>query len=48
MSNQSLRERFGIKEMNHAVVSRVISDARKAKLIKGISENAKKYIPFWA
>lgn len=48
MSNQSLRERFGIKEMNHAVVSRVISDARKAKLIKGISENAKKYIPFGA
>lgn len=48
MSNQSLRERLGVENMNHAVISRIISDARKEKLIKGISDNAKKYIPFWA
>lgn len=48
MTNQSLRERFNVKDMNHAVISRVISDTRKEGLIKGTAENAKKYIPFWA
>lgn len=46
MTNQSLRERFNVKDMNHAVISRVISDTRKEGLIKGTAENAKKYIPF--
>ena len=48
MTNQSLRERFNVKDMNHAVISRVISDTRKEGLIKGTAENGKKYIPFWA
>lgn len=48
MTNQSLRERFGVPNINHAVISRVISDTKNMKLIKSVSENAKKYIPFWA
>lgn len=38
MTNQSLRERFNVKDMNHAVISRVISDTRKEGLIKGTAE----------
>lgn len=48
MTNQSLRERINLGNKNHAIISRVIADARNAKLIKPTSENSKKYIPFWA
>ncbi len=48
MTNQSLRERINLGNKNYALISRVIADARNAKLIKPTAENSKKYIPFWA
>jgi len=53
MTNQSLRERFGIEERNSAMVSRVIKDALQEGLIKdldpeGTSKKYKKYVPYWA
>ncbi len=53
MTNQSLRERFGIEEKNYATASRIISDTIKHKLVKyqeplNKSRKYAKYIPFWA
>lgn len=53
MTNSTLRERFGIDEKNASQVSRVISDAADADLIKRAnpeSESRKhaSYVPFWA
>ena len=52
MTNQSLRERFGIEEQNYSMVSRIISDAINEKLVKDYdSENKSrkyaKYVPYW-
>jgi hypothetical protein len=53
MTNQSLRERFGIDAKNYPIVSRIISDTLDDKLIKdydpvSTSRKYAKYIPFWA
>ncbi len=52
LTNSSLRERFGIAEKNRATVSRLIREARKARLItpfeKDASPQSMKYIPWWA
>jgi ATP-dependent DNA helicase RecG len=53
MTNQSLRDRFGIDEKNYSVVSRIIKEAIDEKLIKdhdGQNRSRKyaKYVPFWA
>ncbi len=52
MSNQSLRDRFGISEKNYSIASRIISETIQAGLIKDYdSENKSKkyakYVPFW-
>lgn len=52
MTNTSLRERFGIKEKNAAVASRIIAETVKAGLVKLIDPTNKsrkhaKYVPFW-
>lgn len=51
MGNSSLRERFGIKEGNYPMVSKVIKDALAAELIKPSDptnkSTKKKYIPWW-
>ena len=53
MTNQTLRERFGIEEKNYSIVSRIIADAIDAKLIKPEDPISKarrysRYVPFWA
>lgn len=53
MTNLSLRERFGIDKGNYPIVSRIIADTQKAKLIKDYdpsnrSRKYAKYLPFWA
>jgi len=53
MTNQSLRERFGIQEQNYPVASRIIGDTIKANFIRDYDPESKsrkyaKYIPFWA
>lgn len=53
MSNQSLRERFGVPEAKVATVSLVISATKEAKLIKPdesetSSTRYARYLPFWA
>jgi predicted HTH transcriptional regulator len=53
MTNLSLRERFGIEKGNYPIVSRIIADTQKAKLIKDYdpanrSRKYAKYLPFWA
>jgi ATP-dependent DNA helicase RecG len=53
MSNQSLRERFGLPESKAATVSLVISAAKDAGLIKAdesetTSTRYARYLPFWA
>lgn len=53
MTNQSLRNRFGIEEQNSAVASRIIRETLEARLIKEddpekLSRKFKKYIPLWA
>lgn len=53
MSNQTIRERFGIDEHNSAVASRIIKDAIEAHVIKendpdNQSKKYKKYVPYWA
>lgn len=53
MTNQSLRERFGIAEQNYPMASRIISDTIEAKFIKDYDPESKskkyaKYLPFWA
>ncbi len=52
MTNQSLRERFGIEEQNYPMASRIISDTMDAKLIKDYDPENKsrkyaKYVPYW-
>lgn len=51
-TNQSLRERFGVKSSNAAQISRLIKDAIEAQLIKPVDPETAprymKYIPFWA
>lgn len=53
MTNQSLRERFGIEEKNYSMASRIISETIKAGLVKDYdpesnSKKHAKYVPFWA
>ncbi len=52
MTNQSLRERFGIEEQNYSMASRIISETIQAGLIKDYDTESKskkyaKYVPFW-
>jgi ATP-dependent DNA helicase RecG len=51
MTNETLRKRLGIADSNYTIVSRIISDAQEAKLIKPVGEprgrNAS-YVPYWA
>lgn len=52
MTNTSLRERFGVAPENYSMVSRVISDAVDAGVIKPYDPDNKsrkhaKYVPFW-
>ncbi len=53
MTNQTLRERFGILEKNYSIASRIIAETIKANLIKDYdpessSKKHAKYVPFWA
>ncbi|MEA3446752.1 MAG: ATP-binding protein [Bacteroidota bacterium] len=53
MTNQSLRERFKIKEKNAAIASRIIRDTLESEMIKLDDPESKsrkfmKYIPFWS
>jgi predicted HTH transcriptional regulator len=53
MTNQSLRERFGLPDSKAAIVSQVIAAATEAGLIKadesvGGSRKFARYLPFWA
>ena len=53
MSNQSLRERFGLPESKAATVSLVIGATKEEKLIKAdetetSSTRYARYLPFWA
>jgi ATP-dependent DNA helicase RecG len=53
MTNQSLRERFGIEPHNYSIASRIIRDALEEKVIKeddpeNKSRKYASYIPFWA
>jgi predicted HTH transcriptional regulator len=52
MSNQSLRDRFGLTQAQYPQVSLVISDAKDAGLIKPQDESqanrVARYLPFWA
>lgn len=53
MTNQSLRERFGLPDSKAAIVSQVIAAATEAGLIKadesvGGSRKYARYLPFWA
>lgn len=53
MTNQSLRERFGLGETKQATVSQIISATIEAGLIKlddtaGESRRYARYLPFWA
>jgi predicted HTH transcriptional regulator len=52
MTNQSLRERFGIDGHNSSFVSRIIADTIKEKLIKDYDSDNKsrkyaRYVPWW-
>jgi ATP-dependent DNA helicase RecG len=52
MTNESLRERFGIEPQNYATASRIISDAIESGLVKDYDPDNKsrkyaKYVPFW-
>ncbi len=53
MTNQSLRERFGLPEGKAAVTSQIIAATIEAELIKpdrtvGGSRKYARYLPFWA
>lgn len=53
MTNQSLRERFGVEQRNYPMISRIIKDAIDSNLIKEADPENKnrryvKYIPYWA
>ncbi|MFN6946657.1 MAG: ATP-binding protein [Cytophagaceae bacterium] len=52
MTNQTLRDRFGIEEKNYSMASRIISESIKAGMIKDYdpessSKKHAKYVPFW-
>jgi predicted HTH transcriptional regulator len=47
MTNESLRERFGIEKQNYSIASRIIAEAIKAEKIKE-SEKPREYMPIWA
>src|SRR3546814_5445865 len=51
MTNQSLRDRFGIEERNYSTASRIISEAKSTGLIRDYdpdnrSKTYAKYLPF--
>jgi predicted HTH transcriptional regulator len=46
MTNQSLRERFGIEKRNYSIVSRIIRETLKEGLIKEY-EGSRMYVPYW-
>lgn len=53
MTNQSLRDRFGIESHNYSIASRIIKDALAEKVIKEDNPDNKSrkyacYVPFWA
>lgn len=53
MTNQSLRQRFGVEERNYSTISRIIADAKDAGFIKDYdpqnkSKTYSKYQPIWA
>ncbi len=52
LTNGSLRERFGIRSNNKAMVSRYIREAVDAGMIQPFDEHAppkmRRYVPFWA
>lgn len=53
MTNQTLRERFGIDQKNYSMASRLIKDTVEAGLIKVENPDVQKradisYVPFWA
>jgi len=53
MTNQTLRERFKIKEENYSIASRIMRDTLEASLIKlenpdNKSKKYTTYVPFWA
>lgn len=52
MTNQSLRERFGIEVHNYSIVSRIISETIQSGLIKDYDTDNKskkyaRYVPYW-
>jgi ATP-dependent DNA helicase RecG len=52
MTNQSLRDRFGIEEKNYSMASRIIAESIKSGLVKDYdsgsnSKKHAKYVPFW-
>jgi ATP-dependent DNA helicase RecG len=52
MTNQSLRERFGIEEQNYPMASRIIAETIEARLIKDFDSESRsrkyaKYVPYW-
>lgn len=53
MTNQTLRDRFGIENQNYSVASRIIRETLTEKLIKEDNPDSKSrkyagYVPFWA
>lgn len=52
ITNQSLRERFGLEDNKISIVSRIIKDTLEEGYIKAIDPNTSpkhmKYIPYWA
>lgn len=53
MTNQSLRERFGVEEHNYSTISRIIAETKEVGLVKDYDPSNKsrtyaKYLPFWA
>jgi predicted HTH transcriptional regulator len=53
MTNQTLRQRFQIREKNYSTASRIIADTIAAGLIKDYDPDSKskkysRYIPIWA
>jgi predicted HTH transcriptional regulator len=48
MTNQTIRQRFGIEESNYPFASRIIKMTSEAKLIKEKEKGSKGYVPYWA
>ncbi|MCE7935404.1 MAG: transcriptional regulator [Chlorobi bacterium CHB2] len=53
MTNSSLRQRFGLPDENYPMVSRIIRDTIKSRLVKPFDPNSTskkqaRYLPFWA